>query len=48
MPDRRARRPIAFFPDSPAISKAERKGQPVTEQLETVQAQVKELLKALQ
>jgi CO dehydrogenase maturation factor len=42
------RRPIAFFPDSPAISKAERKGQPVTAQLATVQAQVKELLKALQ
>lgn len=40
-------KPIAFFPDNPAISKAERKGQPVVEQLDTVQDQVKGLLKAL-
>lgn len=40
-------RPIAFFPDLPAISKAERKGQPVVEMLDAVQEQVKELLAAL-
>jgi len=40
-------RPIAFLPDSPAISKAERSGIPVIEMLGTVQDQVKELLAAL-
>lgn len=40
-------RPIAFFPDTPAINKAERRGQPITEQLAVVQGQVKALLKAL-
>jgi len=40
-------RPIAFFPETPAIGKAERRGLPVTSQLETVRIQVKELLAAL-
>jgi len=40
-------RPIAFFPDTPAIGKAERRGIPVTSQLETVRPQVKELLAGL-
>jgi len=40
-------RPIACFPDSPAIAKAERRGQPVTELVETVQTQIRQLLAAL-
>ncbi len=40
-------RPIAFFPETPAIGKAERSGLPVTSQLATVRSQVKELLAAL-
>jgi CO dehydrogenase maturation factor len=40
-------RPIAFFPDTPAISKAERLGLPVTSQLAAVEPQVAELLAAL-
>ena len=40
-------RPIAFFPETPAIGKAERRGQPVTSQLAAVQPQVAELLAAL-
>jgi len=41
-------KPIAFFPDNLEISRAERKGQPVTEQLGKVQDEVKRLLAALQ
>lgn len=40
-------KPIAFFPDNPAIGKAERKGLPVIEQLDKVQEHVKELIAAL-
>jgi len=40
-------RPIAFFPDSPAISKAERRGQPITELVEAFKAQLQQLLAAL-
>ncbi|NTV13417.1 MAG: AAA family ATPase [Desulfobulbaceae bacterium] len=40
-------RPITFFPDSPAIGKAERRGQPVTELVESVQTQIRQLLAAL-
>ncbi|MCA1766142.1 MAG: P-loop NTPase [Desulfobulbaceae bacterium] len=39
--------PIAFFPDNLDISRAERKGRPVTEHLDEVEDQVKELLAAL-
>ncbi len=41
-------RPAAFFPDTPAISKAERKGVPVTGQLPAVRAQMRQLLSILQ
>jgi CO dehydrogenase maturation factor len=40
-------KPIAFFPDQLDISRAERRGQPVTEQLDKVSDQVKLLLAAL-
>ena len=39
--------PIAFFPDNLDISRAERKGRPVTEHLDEVEDQVKQLLAAL-
>lgn len=39
--------PIAFFPESRPISTAERKGQPITEQLDSVKHQVRELLNNL-
>ena len=39
--------PIACFPDSPAIAKAERRGQPITELVDTVQPQIRQLLAAL-
>ena len=41
-------KPIAFFPDSPAIIKSERMGQPVTELLNLVEEPVKKLLSSLQ
>jgi len=40
-------RPLACFPDSPAIAKAERRGQPIVELVETVQPQIRQLLTAL-
>ena len=40
-------RPIACFPDSPAIAKAERSGRPVVELAETLQKPVRQLLAAL-
>jgi len=40
-------RPIAFFPDSPAIGKAERCGQPITGLVETVQPQIRQLMASL-
>ncbi len=39
--------PIAFFPENLDISRAERKGRPVTEHLDEVEDQVKQLLAAL-
>jgi CO dehydrogenase maturation factor len=39
--------PIACFPDSPAIARAERRGQPIVELVETVQPQIRQLLAAL-
>lgn len=39
--------PITCFPDSPAIAKAERRGRPVTELVETVQTQIRQMLTAL-
>ena len=41
------KRPIACFPDSPAITKAERLEQPITALVETVQPQLRQLLTAL-
>ncbi|MDF1578094.1 MAG: ArsA-related P-loop ATPase [Desulfobulbales bacterium] len=41
-------KPIAFFPDSLEISRAERKGRPVTEHLDEVADRVRQLLTALQ
>lgn len=40
-------RPIACFPDSPTIAKAERRGQPIVELVETVQPQIRKVLAAL-
>lgn len=40
-------RPIACFPDSPTIAKAERRGQPIVELIETVQPQIRKVLAAL-
>lgn len=40
-------RPIACFPDSPTIAKAERRGQPIVELVETVQPQIRKVLAAV-
>lgn len=40
-------RPIACFPDSPAIARAERRGQPIVELVETVSGPLRQLLTAL-